>query len=237
MRWRRHRCSFDSEKCRRAHISYRTPVPTSALRRRPLGGAGAATRRSRRQRARHRQAQARPRSKVRVQLERPIHRLRSLSVGLATRHMVVFVNLLRASIERHGPSIVGDAIGPIVRVARQYEREVWKLSALLLTSPQQEELRELIASWLAANAERGASEAVRFDEFASELKGMESRKASGLLSQIRKATAHRGPGARACRADDLLLPTRTGHLANARADGVLRNHIAAGDAGNSRRQQ
>ena len=103
--------------------------------------------------------------------------------------MVVFVSLLSDSIETHGSAIVGDAIGPISRVARQQEREVWEFSGVVLTPPQQEQLRGLIESWLAANPDRGYSESVRFGEFASQLEGKKSKKARGLLSQIRGATA------------------------------------------------
>ena len=42
--------------------------------------------------------------------------------------MVVFVNVLRASIERDGRRMFGEAIHPISRAARKYEEEVWELA-------------------------------------------------------------------------------------------------------------
>ena len=103
--------------------------------------------------------------------------------------MVVFVNLLRVTIEREGHEIVGDAIEPLARAARRYQKQVWELSALSLTPAQQAELRNVIDSWIAANPDRGYAEAVRFGEFASELDETQRKKAKGLLSQIRSATA------------------------------------------------
>ena len=103
--------------------------------------------------------------------------------------MVVFVNLLHVTIEREGHEIAGDAIEPLARAARRYQKQVWELSAVTLTPAQQAELRTMIDSWVAANPDRGYAEAVRFGDFASELDGTQRKKAKGLLSQIRSATA------------------------------------------------
>jgi hypothetical protein len=103
--------------------------------------------------------------------------------------MVVFVNVVRASIDRDGQRMFGEAIHPLSRAARKYEGEVWELAGGLLSAAQLDDLRSLIVSWIAANADRGYSEAVRFDSFASDFEGAQERKASGLLSQIRNVTA------------------------------------------------
>ncbi len=103
--------------------------------------------------------------------------------------MVVFVNVLRASIERDGSRIFGEAVHPVLRAARKYEAEVWELAGGILSTGQLDDLRGLIASWIVANADRGYSEAVRFDAFASGFEGAEERKAKGLMSAVRHATA------------------------------------------------
>jgi hypothetical protein len=103
--------------------------------------------------------------------------------------MVVFVNVVRASIERDGRRVFGEAIHPLSRAARKYEAEVWELAGGILSTGQLDDLRSLIVSWIAANTDRGYSEAVRFDSFSSGFEGAEEQKASGLLSQIRNVTA------------------------------------------------
>jgi len=103
--------------------------------------------------------------------------------------MVVFVNVLRASIERDGNLILGKAVHPGSRAARKYEEEVWALAGDVLSAQQLDDLRGLIVSWIAANQDRGYSEAVRFDAFASGFEGAEERKATGLMAAVRKATA------------------------------------------------
>jgi hypothetical protein len=77
----------------------------------------------------------------------------------------------------------------VSRAARKYEGAVWELAGDVLSTQQLDDLRDLIASWIVANADRGYSEAVRFDAFASGFEGAEERKATGLMSAVRHATA------------------------------------------------
>jgi hypothetical protein len=86
--------------------------------------------------------------------------------------MVVFVTLGRMSLQDYWVPQCGPAAQPMLDTTRKLEREIWLTAARVLTPPQQDELRSVIAAWRAEHP--GQIElSIRFRDFAEVAAGKE----------------------------------------------------------------
>jgi hypothetical protein len=85
--------------------------------------------------------------------------------------MTVLVTVTRISLEEHWkPDIFGDAVGPMVDIAKTDETEIWKMTDGVLKPEQKTQLRDSIQAWLKENPIPGSILAARAVGFASEMK-------------------------------------------------------------------
>lgn len=100
--------------------------------------------------------------------------------------MVVLFSLLRRSYERPWTAQMfgAAAADEIVAAHRRFEDAAWATAAEVLTAEQREELKELLAVWIASNSEQTYVSQVRFDDLAGVRTDGGSRQASSgsLLS-------------------------------------------------------
>lgn len=107
--------------------------------------------------------------------------------------MVVFITLCRSTIEKHwAPNVFGDRGAPLIAVFKRAERNIWQISAKVMTSAQQTELRTLIAQWQAEHPDQVEVESVRFTDFSAHAGQIETERAKsmrGLFGGVRAATS------------------------------------------------
>ncbi len=104
--------------------------------------------------------------------------------------MLVHTTLMRAALEDFWiPRYLGTLGEPILTAARAGEQEIWEISSQVLTTEQQEELRELIRHWRGQNPSRRAVSGVRFTRFASEFVAEDQALALALLHEVQGVAA------------------------------------------------
>jgi len=100
--------------------------------------------------------------------------------------LAVFVTLTRIAVEDHWqPKIFGDSGLPLLETCKGSEAEIWRLTAVLLTPAQQQELREAILAWSKSHPPTQSILAARTAGFAVELTGMDkdaSKKSDSMLN-------------------------------------------------------
>jgi hypothetical protein len=106
--------------------------------------------------------------------------------------MQVFATLCRNALERHWiPHCFGDWGLPLRDAFTLLEQAAGDITGKFLDRRQQQELRELVAGWQAEHADQFRVEGVRLQEFsehAGTIENERSKKARGLLGQVRSAT-------------------------------------------------
>jgi hypothetical protein len=112
---------------------------------------------------------------------------------LNTLDMLVFTVLCRDALERHWiPQRLGSNGQPFVSAFRHAEDDLWEISAKFLSTKEQDDVRELIATWQTEHAGQFRVENVRFLEFsahAGQIANERAAKSRGLLGHVRSATA------------------------------------------------
>jgi hypothetical protein len=112
---------------------------------------------------------------------------------LNTLDMLVFTILCRDALERHWiPQRLGSDGEPFVSAFEHAEEDLWEISAKFLSTKEQDDVRELIATWRAEHAGQFRVENVRFLEFsahAGQAASERAAKSRGLLGHVRTATA------------------------------------------------
>lgn len=102
--------------------------------------------------------------------------------------MLVLATLTRIEAENYWvPEVLGPELGAgMLNSARILEEDIWDLSSQVLTPEQQQDLRELIKEWKAANPDQHFFWSVRFGGFsgqrAQDLKEVEQT--GGLLAEV-----------------------------------------------------
>jgi hypothetical protein len=106
--------------------------------------------------------------------------------------MVVFSMLCKGALERHWiPTRFGQEGAPFVEALGSLEQESWETAAKFLDREQLYDLRELVTAWQADNPDQYRVEGIRFQEFSEhcgQIEGERTKKARGLLGQVRSAT-------------------------------------------------
>jgi hypothetical protein len=112
---------------------------------------------------------------------------------LNTLDMLVFTILCRDALERHWiPQRLGSDGEPFVSAFEHAEEDLWEISAKFLSTKEQDDVRELIATWRAEHAGQFRVENVRFLEFsahAGQIASERMAKSRGLLGHVRSAAA------------------------------------------------
>lgn len=137
--------------------------------------------------------------------------------------MLVFVSLSRQTLEHYWIPKVFRQRGPILNALfADCERQLWAISARMMSGSQQQQLLQLIRSWLAAHPEQVRVDWVRFEDISArcgELAQEHAEIAHGILGCITPA---------AQTADHaLLLAGRALFIAN-RLPSILRLHARVG---------
>jgi len=103
--------------------------------------------------------------------------------------MTTFISVGKWSVNRYWvPDIFGDSAAPLNKVYSQMEREIWSLTAEVLTPEQQRALRALIVGWEQGNPQRHEVADVRLRN----LDGVQlsdfdpANSARGILASLRK---------------------------------------------------
>jgi hypothetical protein len=104
--------------------------------------------------------------------------------------MLVLVSLNRMTVEAYWvPEVFGPELGQnLMEASRALEKDIWALSAKVLTPEQQEDLRALIRTWHEAHPEERDIWSVRLGEFSGQQAAALERVAEsgGLLSQVQR---------------------------------------------------
>jgi hypothetical protein len=82
---------------------------------------------------------------------------------------LVLVSLARMVAEDHFVKVFGSAALPLLETHRRLEAQAWLLAGGVLTPPQQQELKDLIAEWRRKNPDQRYVGAIRFMEFVTAL--------------------------------------------------------------------
>jgi hypothetical protein len=82
---------------------------------------------------------------------------------------LVLVTLARMVAEDHFVKVFGDDALPLLETHRRLESDAWLLAGGVLTPPQQQELKDLIAEWRRKNPDQRYVGAIRFKEFVTAL--------------------------------------------------------------------
>jgi hypothetical protein len=105
--------------------------------------------------------------------------------------MLVLTSLTRHSVESYwAPKFLGGSRGDgLLAASRAFEDQVWKASARVLTSEQQESLRALIQEWIANNPDQTYVWEIRFTGFSGQRAQELERVAAtgGLLAEAQRA--------------------------------------------------
>lgn len=103
--------------------------------------------------------------------------------------MATFISVGKWSVNRHWvPDIFGESAAPLNKVYTQMDREIWNLTAEVLTPEQQRALRALIVGWEQGNPQRHEVADVRLRN----LDGVQlsdfdpANSARGILASLRK---------------------------------------------------
>jgi hypothetical protein len=111
---------------------------------------------------------------------------------LNTLDMLVFTVLCRDALQRHWiPQRLGSDGQTFVSAFEHAEDDLWDISGKFLDTRQQEDVRELIATWQTEHPGQFRVEGVRFLEFsahAGQIASERTAKSRGLMGQIRTAT-------------------------------------------------
>jgi hypothetical protein len=106
--------------------------------------------------------------------------------------MLVFSMLCKGALERHWiPTRLGEEGVPLVEAFGCLEQDCWETAAKFLDRERQADLRELVRAWQAEHPDQYRVESVRFQEFsehAGQIESERTKKARGLLGQVRSAT-------------------------------------------------
>jgi hypothetical protein len=107
--------------------------------------------------------------------------------------MIVFVTLSRRIVDTYWvPKVFGEKGGGLVQAMAQSETEVWQLGDKILDRERREDLAALIRDWQQRNPDHQRVESIRFHTFsrvAGKLAEEQEKRASGLLSSLKTATA------------------------------------------------
>jgi hypothetical protein len=107
--------------------------------------------------------------------------------------MLVFTILCRDVLERHWiPRRLGSDGQPFVSAFAHAEEDLWDICDKFLSTNEQNDVRELIATWQVEHAGQFRVENVRFLEFsahAGQLASERAAKSRGLLGHVRSAAA------------------------------------------------
>ncbi len=112
------------------------------------------------------------------------------SPGVDALDMAVFITLCREAFERHWlPHVYGAAGRDMFRALETSEADAWTIAGKVLSSAQEDLLREQVRAWQAENPAQVHVEAVRLADF-SKLHGDAAKNAaaSGLLASVKSAT-------------------------------------------------
>ena len=107
--------------------------------------------------------------------------------------MIVHVSLMRYAVEKYWvPQVYHKQGACLKEVYERLEPRVWKMSEIVLTKPQQDQLRQLIQEWIQANPGQYYVSEVRLSDFV-EMGRMHptaaAREATGLLNDVERALA------------------------------------------------
>jgi len=107
--------------------------------------------------------------------------------------MIVFVALSRRIADTHwAPKVFGEKGNEFSQAMAQSEAEVWQLGDKILDKERREDLATLIRDWQERNPGQQRVEGIRFHTFsrvAGKLAEEQEKRASGLLSSLKTATA------------------------------------------------
>lgn len=107
--------------------------------------------------------------------------------------MLVFIGLSRWTLEKHWvPNVFGERGAPLAAAFERAERNIWQISAKVMTPAQQAELRALIEQWRAEHPDQMRVESVRFTDFsvhAGQVEAERAKNISGLFGGVRAATS------------------------------------------------
>ncbi len=107
--------------------------------------------------------------------------------------MIVHMSLMRYAVEKYWvPQVYHKQGAGLKAVYERLEPRVWKMSEMVLTTAQQDQLRKLIKEWIEANPGQYYVSEVRLSDFV-EMGGMHPtaalQEAKGLLDDVEKALA------------------------------------------------
>jgi hypothetical protein len=104
--------------------------------------------------------------------------------------MIVLVSLTRIEIENYWvPEVLGNELGEsLVRTVKILDEDAWKRAATVLTSDQQQALREMIAEWKEQNPDQHFFWQIRFGEFSGQRASDLARvkQTGGLLGEVQQ---------------------------------------------------
>ncbi len=110
---------------------------------------------------------------------------------VALLDLTVIMTLGRLIYEENIRRKYGDQIEPLIRAFKSLEDDVWRIGAHILTSDQQQELRELIKRWRKTNPDLIVYNYIRFSDFDAERRTstlVERSKGGGLFKSVRQVT-------------------------------------------------
>jgi hypothetical protein len=109
---------------------------------------------------------------------------------LALLDMVVMTTLGRIVYEDYWRPRLGDAVEPVVTSFEKLEQDIWTVAAPILDEEQQQELRERIDTFHAANPELSTFSHLRFADFPSKraTSTLKKKKSGGIFGSVRNIT-------------------------------------------------